>query len=63
MDYVVLSIKYLPKASPVAQRAKRSAHNAGDLGSILRSGRYPGEGKGNLLRYSCLENPMNGEAW
>ena len=33
------------------------------MGSIPGSGRSPGEGKGNPLQYSCLENPMNGEAW
>ena len=37
--------------------------NAGDLGSIPRSGRSPGEGSGNPLQYSCLENSMDGEAW
>ena len=40
-----------------------SACNAGDLGSIPGSGRSPGEGNGNLLQYSCLENPMDGGAW
>ena len=35
----------------------------GDLGSIPGSGRSPGEGNGNPLQYSCLENPMDGEAW
>ena len=40
-----------------------SACNAGDLGSILGSGRSPGEGNGNPLQYSCLENPMDGRAW
>ena len=42
---------------------KVSASNAGDLGSIPGSGRSPGEGKGNPLQYSCLENPMDGGAW
>ena len=42
---------------------KVSASNAGDLGSIPGSGRSPGEGNGNPLQYSCLENPMDGEAW
>ena len=42
---------------------KASACNAGDPGSIPRSGRYPGEGNGNPLQYSCLENPMEGGAW
>ena len=36
-----------------------SAYNVGDLGSIPGSGRSPGEGNGNPLQYSCLENPMN----
>ena len=40
-----------------------SASNAGDLGLIPGLGRYPGEGNGNPLQYSCLENPMDGEAW
>ena len=42
---------------------KESACNAGDLGSILESGRSPGEGNGNPLQYSCLENPMDRWAW
>ena len=37
--------------------------SAGDPGLIPGSGRYPGEGNGNPLQYSCLENPMDGEAW
>ena len=42
---------------------KASASNAGDLSLIPGSGRSPGEGNGNPLQYSYLENPMNGEAW
>ena len=42
---------------------KASAYNMGDPGSILESGGSPGEGNGNLLQYSCLENPMDGGAW
>ena len=42
---------------------KASARNAGDLGSILVWGRSPGEGNGNPLQYSGLENPMDEEAW
>ena len=37
--------------------------NAGDAGSILGSGRSPGGERGNLLQYSCLDNPMNRGAW
>ena len=40
-----------------------SAYNAEDLGSIPGSGRSSGEGNGNPLQYSCLENPMDGGAW
>ena len=39
---------------------KASAYSAGDLGWILGSGRSSGEGNGNPLQYSCLENPMDG---
>ena len=42
---------------------KASACNAGDLGSIPGSGRSPGEGNGNPLQYSCLENLTDGGAW
>ena len=37
--------------------------SAGDPGSIPGLGRSPGEGNGNPLQYSCLENPMDGGAW
>ena len=37
--------------------------NTGDPGSIPGSGRYPGEGNGNPLQYSCLENSMYRGAW
>ena len=40
-----------------------SACNVGDLGLIPGLGRSPGEGNGNPLQYSCLENPMDGGAW
>ena len=42
---------------------KVSAYNVGDLGSIPGSGIPPEEGNGNPLQDSCLENPMDGEAW
>ena len=47
----------------MAQTVKHLAYNVGDLGSIPGSGRFFGEGNGNPLQYSCLENPMDGEAW
>ena len=42
---------------------KASACKAGNPGSIPGSGRTPGEGNGNPLQYSCLENFMDGGAW
>ena len=48
--------------SPVAQ-SKASACNAGDPGLISGSGRSPGEGNGNPLQYSFLENAMERGAW
>ena len=47
----------------VAQMVKKSACNAGDASSIPGSGRSPGEGNGNPLQYSCLENCMDRGAW
>ena len=43
--------------------SKQSSRNAGDLGLIPGSGRSPGEGHGNPLQYSCLENPRDRGAW
>ena len=37
--------------------------NTGDVGLIPGSGNSPGEGNGNPVQYSCLENPMDGGAW
>ena len=48
---------------PEGSEGKAFACNAGDLGSIPGSGRSPGEGNGNPLQYSRLENTMDGEAW
>ena len=47
---------------PYGSDSKESTCNAGHPGSIPRSGRSAGEGNGNPLQYSCLENPMNGGA-
>ena len=47
----------------VVKNLPTNAGDAGDAGSIPGSGRSPGEGNGNLLWYSCLENPMDGGAW
>ena len=40
-----------------------SAGDIRDVGSVSGSGRSPGEGNGNPLQYSCLENPMDRGAW
>ena len=48
---------------PGGSEVTASACNAGDLGSISGSGRSPGEGNSNPLQYSCMENPMDREAW
>ena len=56
-------IVYGGKDFPSGSDGKASVYNAGDPGSILGSGRSPGEGNGNPLQYYCLENPMDGEAW
>ena len=48
---------------PCISDSKESACSGGDLGSIYGSERFPGEGNGNPLWYSCLENPMDRGAW
>ena len=58
---IVVLIKHL--GFPGGSEVKASACNAGDLGLIPGLGRSPGEGNGNPLQYSCLENPMDGGAW
>ena len=45
---------------PGGSDGKASVYNVGDLGSNPGLGRSPGEGNGNPLQYSCLENPMDG---
>ena len=61
---MVKFLKLIPKGNlPGGSEVKESARNAGDLGSIPGLGRSPGEGNGNPLQYSCLENPMDGAWW
>ena len=48
---------------PGGSAVKNPPADAGDAGSISRSGRSPGEGNGNPLQYSCLKNPMDRGAW
>ena len=47
----------------VVQEVKNPSANAGGMGSVPESGRSPGEGNGNPLQYSCLENPMDRGVW
>ena len=54
---------YFQMGFPGSSDGKESACNARDLGSIPVSGRSPGEGNGNPLQYSCLENPTDRGAW
>ena len=57
--FIVLESLKLVLGLPGGSDGKESACNAGDKGSIPGSGRSPGEGNGNPLQYSCLENPMD----
>ena len=58
-----LNLYTAKETSLVAQTVKASAYNARDLGSIPGLGRSPGEGNGNPLQYSRLENSMDPGAW
>ena len=58
-----IALTYIPERFPGGSEVKAYACNAGHLGWIPGSGRFPGEGNGNLLQYSCLENPMDVGAW
>ena len=62
--FLHLTLTHLPyQGFPGSSEVKASACNVGDPGSIPGLGRSPGEGNGNPLQYSCLENPMDGGAW
>ena len=54
-------VKNLPAKKE--KKKKESTCNAGDMDSIPRLGRSPGEGNGNPLQYSCLENPTDRGDW
>ena len=60
---VYITILWLNQGFPGGSVGKEPTCNAGDPGSIPGWGRSPGEGNGNPLQYSCLENPMNRGAW
>ena len=63
MRWVLKDESDFDKGLPWWFSAKQSACNAGDMGSIPGSGRFPGEGNGNPPQYSCLENPLGRGAW
>ena len=54
---------FVPHLFSGSSEVKASVCNVGDLGSIPGLERSPGEGNGNTLQYSCLENPMDEGAW
>ena len=59
----MLSLHVFYEHYPGGSDGEESAHSVGDLSSIPGLEISPGEGNGNPLQYSCLENPMNGGAW
>ena len=64
LGLLCLAAHGLPVAGfPGGSDGKESACNTGDLGSIRELGRSPGEGNGNPLQYSSLENSMDRGAW
>ena len=48
---------------PDGSVVKNPSANAGDVGLVSEFGRFPGEGNGHPLQYSCLGNPMDRGAW
>ena len=62
-EQLTLSLSRVTEGFPGGSDGKESACNAGDLDLIPGSGRSPGEGNGNPLQYSSLENSMDRGAW
>ena len=60
---VLLWLLQFSQGFPAGSEGKVSAYNAGGLDSIPGTGTFPREGNGSPLQYTCLENPMDGEAW
>ena len=58
-----IAVTYSRGDFPGGSVGKVSVYNVGDPGSIPGLGRSPGEGNGNPLQFSCLDNPMDGGAW
>ena len=63
MDSMIVKERYCVLGFPGGSDGKESACKSGDPGLIPGSGRSPGEGNGNELQYSCLENPMDRGDW
>ena len=59
---IIVEVMKIMKVFPGGSDGKVSAYNVGDPDLIPGLGRSPGEGNGNLLQHSCLENPMDGGA-
>ena len=57
----IVSMSFGFPGGSVVKNPPANAATKGDAGSIPGSGRYPGEGHGNPLQYSCLENSMEEE--
>ena len=58
-----LVAQWLKKKQKTLPTMQEFACQAGNMGSISRSGRSPGKGNSNLLQYSCLGNPTDRGAW
>ena len=61
-----ITVLLITRASQAALVVKNPPDNAGDIrdvGLIPKLGRFPEEGNGNPLQYSCLENPMDRGGW
>ena len=62
LDFFFFLMTFTPDGT-VLKNLSAIAGISGDMDSVLRSGRSHGVGNGNLLQYSCLENPMDRIAW
>ena len=62
-SHVGLVTKRATQVELVVKNPSANSDDIRDAGLIPRSGRYPGGGRGNPLQYSCLEKPMDREAW
>ena len=60
---LLITLLYFLMDFPGGSDSKVSAYNVGDQVRSLGWEDSPGEGNGNPLQYSCLENPMDGESW